>query len=326
MTDKPTSKQTTNILNLKEFSNIIDENYETLYTILIYNKSSSVNFLLNDIKDQRTNAKNITNSFKKNKIMDRLTMFENHLINNYLNLEIETVNAIFLIDDVIRKFDLTPDMIEICKEYGMRNYFIKVDKFFHIDYLIDYFTNFNFIYNIKINKSNLVVIKMNANKEKEVQTSSKIGSTDVSELCKKIRLNDGYKDIIFITGTTLNILGNDIIIKSDNLSKNDVWTLYENELMRLNLVELEKRMREISNPKYMDLYVFGKLKVEIKEAMECYQLKELFIEEKKLEKLKEFVDLELFNFKIYPIRSLDSGDIASDFIKSYNGIMGIKYF
>ena len=55
---------------------------------------------------------------------------------------------------------------------------------------------------------------------------------------------------------------------TDNLTKNDVWKLYEDEMMKMNLAELEKRMREITNPKFMDLYLFGKLKVDIKEAME----------------------------------------------------------
>ena len=314
-----------NLDYLKPFINIIDENYETLYTIVIYNKS--VNFLLNDISKQKDDSKNITNSFKKNKICSRLYAFENYLINNYVNMEIENISGIFLIDDNIHKFNLTDEMIKIAIEYGLRTYFIKIDKFFHIEYLIDFFTNFTFIYKIKLTKSNLTLIKLNKNKEKELLTSSKTSVNDINELSKKLRSDTGYKDIIFITGARIleGYIGN-IICKSDNLSKNDVWGIYEDEQMKINLMELEKRMRDISNPKYMDLYVFGKLKIEIKEAMECYQLKELFIEEKKLEKLKEFVEPEYFNFKVYSIRSLESGDIGSDFIKSYNGIMGIKYF
>lgn len=310
---------------LKEFSNIIDENYETLYTIVIYNKS--VDFLLEEISKEKDNAKNISNSFKKGKICERLYSFENYLINNYVNMNIETVNAIFLIDDKIHKFNMTEEMIKIAIEYGLRRYFIKIDKFFHIEYLIDFFTNFTFIYNIKLSKSGLSIIKLNRFKEKEFLTSSKNSVNDVNEFCKKIRGETGYKEMIFITGAkSVDGYLPNTVCKTDNLSKNDVWKLYEDEMMKINLAELEKRMRDISNPKFMDLYLFGKLKVDIKEAMELYQLKELFIEEKKLEKLKELVGQEYFNFKIYPIRSLESGDIGADFIKSYNGIMGIKYY
>ena len=74
------------------------------------------------------------------------------------------------------------------------------------------------------------------------------------------------------------------------------------------------------------MYIFGKLKFEIKEAIESYSIKELYIEDKKIEKLKSFIDETFLNFKIIPIKSLDDGDIAYNFIKNYNGIMGIKYY
>jgi hypothetical protein len=76
----------------------------------------------------------------------------------------------------------------------------------------------------------------------------------------------------------------------------------------------------------IDLYIFGKLKIEIKDAIESYSIKELYIEEKKLNKLKEFIDHTLLNFKIINIKSLENNDIADSFIKNYNGIMGIKYY
>ena len=68
------------------------------------------------------------------------------------------------------------------------------------------------------------------------------------------------------------------------------------------------------------------LKIEIKDAIESYSIKELYIEEKKLNKLKEFIDHTLLNFKIINIKSLENNDIADSFIKNYNGIMGIKYY
>jgi hypothetical protein len=63
-----------------------------------------------------------------------------------------------------------------------------------------------------------------------------------------------------------------------------------------------------------------------KHIEENYLLKELYIEEEKLEKLKTFVSEEFFNFKIFPIKVIEQGDIADNFIKNFNGIMGIKYY
>jgi hypothetical protein len=312
---------------LKKFINIRNT-LDVLYTILIYNKS--VSSILNDIEEQRIKAKNISNPIKKHKIMERLFLFENYLNNNY-NLGETIINSIFLIDESIYRYDLTSEMLSIAKEYNMRNYFTKIDKFFHVEYLIDFFTNFYFIYHIKVNKNEAILTKMNKNKEKEMYNSKSISESGFNDLCNRIRNEYNYKENIFVSGNSPALFAKinsnkNIIIKNDNLSRNDVWDLYERELMKLNILELDKRMIELNNPKYVDLYVFGKLKVEIKEAMECYSLKELFIEEKKLEKLKEFVPQECFNFKIYPIRSLEVGDSACNFINSYNGIMGIKYY
>jgi len=312
---------------LKKFINIRNT-LDVLYTILIYNKS--VPSILNDIEEQRIKAKNISNPVKKHKIMERLFLFENYLNNNY-NTEITIINSIFLIDETIYRYDLTNEMLSIAKEYNMRNYFTKIDTFFHVEYLIDFFTNFYFIYHLKVNKNETSLTKMNKNKEKEMYNSKSITESGFNDLCNRIRNEYNYKENIFVSGNLPALFAKinsnkNIILKNDNLSRNDVWDLYERELMKLNIVELDKRMIELNNPKYVDLYVFGKLKVEIKEAMECYALKELFIEEKKLEKLKEFVSPECFNFKIYIIRSLEVGDSACNFINSYNGIMGIKYY
>ena len=106
-----------------------------------------------------------------------------------------------------------------------------------------------------------------------------------------------------------------------------MYSYYEDELMKKNHIELEKRLNDLQNSKTnIDLYIFGKLKIEIKDAIESYSIKELYIEDRKLELLKNFIDNDLLNFKIYTIKSLKNGDIAEQFIKDYNGIMGIKYF
>jgi hypothetical protein len=94
-----------------------------------------------------------------------------------------------------------------------------------------------------------------------------------------------------------------------------------------NHLLLEKRLKELSNPNTnLDLFVFGKLKKEILESIESYSLKELYIEERKLEILKGCLDESYFNFKIIPIISIKEGDIGSKFIEEYKGLMGIKYY
>ena len=66
--------------------------------------------------------------------------------------------------------------------------------------------------------------------------------------------------------------------------------------------------------------------MEIKDAIEAYSLKELYIEERKLDLLKDILEPEYFNFKIILIKSFQAGDIGDKFITDYKGLMGIKYF
>ena len=90
---------------------------------------------------------------------------------------------------------------------------------------------------------------------------------------------------------------------------------------------LDKRLKELSNPNTnLDLFVFGRLKKEILEAIESFSVKELYIEERKIIILKDCLDDSHFNFKIIPIISLKEGDIGSKFIDEYKGLMCIKYY
>ena len=44
--------------------------------------------------------------------------------------------------------------------------------------------------------------------------------------------------------------------------------------MKKNHIELEKRLNDLQNSKTnIDLYIFGKLKIEIKDAIESYSIK-----------------------------------------------------
>ena len=130
-------------------------------------------------------------------------------------------------------------------------------------------------------------------------------------------------------GKAVTITGmKQVIVEKKMLTIVEVYEVYERECNKLNHQLLEKRLTDMQNVNTnLDLYVFGKLKIEIKEAIEAYQIKELYITREKQEKLKTFIeDDSCFNFKIILIESLEEGDIAYRFSKDYNGVMGIKYF
>ena len=317
--------------NLNQYKNIT-ESTDTLISLLVYDKKviDLITFLENELEK----AKKISNPIKKNKINNRLFNLIKFLNDTYneesvLNLNI---NSIFLLHDKIIEYKLTKEDVDNAKYFKFLNVQIYSDTFFYIDYFIDLFLNFNFIYSIKVNKNDYSITKFNKNKEKEIENSKVSNEDKMMELIENIRKNNNYKDLIIIYGKSILIskLENkikNVVLSNDFLNRESLYNLYENEVMKKNHLLLKEKLEALKNEKTnLDLYVFGKLKFEIKESIESYLIKELYIEDKKLEKLKTFVDDSFFNFKIIPIKSIEDGDIAYNFIRDYNGIMGIKYY
>ena len=315
--------------NLKEYKNI-DEKTESLISIFIYDKKNCD--VIKFMEDQLEKAKKINNPIKKNKINNRLFNFIKYLNDNFE--ENTLINYIFLLQDNIIEYKLNEKEINTAREYNFLNIFIKTDNTFFIEYFIDLFYNFNFIYTIKVNKNDLSIVKMNKNKDKIIENNKINNESKIMENVENIRKVNNYKDLIIIYGKSplLNKFDNtdnknNLCIYKDFLNNDQLYELYENDLMKKNHLLLKERLDNISNEKTnLDLYVFGKLKIEIKDAIENYIVKELYIEDKKLDKLKTFIDESFFNFKIIVIKSLENGDIGYNFIKDYNGIMAIKYY
>ena len=292
-----------------------------LFSIYIYNKR--VNEVIDFFQEELEKAKKINNPIKKHKINNRLFNFIKYLENNYN--ENDTLNMIFLLDEKVINYTLNKTEIAIANEFNFPKIFVKCDNNFCIDYFIDLFYNLTFIYGIKINKNEYSLLKLNKNKSKTLESGKINNEEKLNEIIEKIRINENYKDIIVVVGSNYKkIVNKKVIINNEN---NNIYDIYQNEVMKENNILLKKRLDELKNEKTnYDLFIFGKLKLEIKESIENYIVKELYIEEKKLEKLKTFIDEEYFNFTIIPIKSIEDGDIASIFIKDYNGLMAIKYF
>jgi len=311
---------------LKDYKQI-EESTDTLLSFIIHNKKCSD--IIKYLEDQINRAKNISNPTKKHKINNRLFALNKYIFETNNNEE-NIINSIFLVHDKIIEYKLNKEEISTALKYNILNIFQKSDTKFHIDYFIDIFYNFQFIYAFRLNKNELIIKELNKNKELDL---SKIVISNENKLLEEIeKIRKTYKDILFIYGLSpfINKIeqeNKNIILIKEFVSKENIYDLYENELMKKNHILLEKRLIDLKNEKTnLDLYIFGKLKIEIKESIKDYIVKELYIEEKKIDKLKLFIDESLLNFKIIPIKSLENGDIADIFIKDYNGIMAIKYY
>mgnify|MGYP005989610753 CR=1 FL=1 len=313
---------------MKELNNFINihENQETLLTIYISNKK--ILDVIPIFEKELEKAKNINNTSKKHKICNRYYQFIKKL--NDFNEE-TIIHSIFLINEEIFEYKLNKEEIEIIKTYNLKEIYFEMDEYFHISYLIDLFTNFEFIYTILLSKNNGKIIIINKNKNKIIDKIKINNENELQDLIDTYKNEYQYKNTFIIYGESnlLDKLENNknYIICKGKYSYSDIYLIYQDKIDKENLELLEKKLNDLNNEKTnLDLYVFGRLKIEIKESIETYSIKELYIEKRKIDLLKNFIDNEYFNFKIIPIKSFKEGDIGDIFIKNYKGLMGIKYY
>ncbi len=304
-------------------------NQDLLVTIVSYN--DSVLDFITKLNDTLESCKKISNSIKRHELN---TIIFNLIqrMNNYPDENVK-VNSLFFISNeqnIFYQYEFNNNELNTLREYNIFNFQYRNTEKFPIDEFIDIFTNFVFINSMQMNRMELRLWQMNQYKSKELVNIKSINENQLMDLITKTRIQKDDKIIIYGQSPLLTSQkiqeNNKNIIVNKNLTKDEVWSVYKDELMRDNLVILQERMSKINDEKHMNLYVFGRIKIEIKEHIENYLLKELFIEERKLKILENDLPKECFNFKIYPIRSLTPNDIGDQFIRDYNGLMGIKYF
>ena len=303
------------------------ENRNTLITLYFYeiSKENALNYIQKEINKCST----IQNTSIKNKLNNRLYQ---------LQLKTEKINddtllsCIYLLHDEIIEHNFNIHEKQVFIDYKLKPISIWYEEIFIIEYLIDLFYDFDFYYTCSIQKNYFDLKKINNTKNKYL---NRIKFSNEKTLIENINLTIDEHKI-----NEIYIHSNTNLIKILISEKNKKYICFEQELdderiiiyIKNNTYEknnqlLEKRLNEMNNQNTnLDLFVFGRLKKEILEAIECFSLKELYIEERKIEILQESLDDSFFNFKIIPIVSLKDGDIASKFINDYKGLMGIKYF
>lgn len=305
---------------------------ETCVTIITYGLTSEK--LIENLEQTLESCSKISNSKKKNILCNTIYSLKERIINSCEpNQKINSIYFYLMDESVKGEYILKDSEINVLNEYGFKNFIYRNESRFPIDELKDIFTNFDFLQIIQLNQQNLKHMKMNRYKQKELMIMKVSNDTQVIETIERIKKEQNMKDqkiIIYGQSQILNQLKNKIvkntIINDENMTREEIWKLNEDEKMRDNLRYLEEKLEGLNNEKNIDLYVFGRIKKEIAEHIENYMLKELFIEERKIEILKTCVSEETLNFKIIPIRSLENGDIGDEFIKKYNGLMGLKYY
>lgn len=305
------------------------DNQECLLSVYIYKKSVSI--LLPLFEKELEKAKQISNPLKRKKINNAYFS----LVKKYRELDENTIiSELYFIqeDKFIVEHQLSHDEEKVIQEFQLRPIYYQFDSIFHISHFQHLFYNFDFIYVAEIQKNHCTWIMLNKTKSKKYLEKKVLSLEDLYQSCKDLRKDKNYQELIIIHGNNPLLSKweerKKIFIFQEIISNEELNKYYEDYCIQENLNLLEKKLDELQDSRTnTDLYVFGRLKMEIKEAVEAYSLKELYIEQRKIELLKKSIeDHACFNFKIIPIISLKEGDIGERFIKEYKGLMGIKYF
>lgn len=302
----------------------------SLVTIISFGET--VEKFTENLEQTLESCRKVSNVIKRSILCNAVYGIKTRVSDAYTYEPNSIVNTIFFIDDETNtkvEQKLTHEQVKTLKEYGFRNYIYRNDEKFPIDELNDIFTNFDFLQIIQLQQQNMKHMKMNRYKQKDIMSAKVTNDTQVIEHFDRIK-RESQKIIVYGESAILNQLKNrgfqNIIICDRQMTREDIWQMNEDDKMRDNLQVLRERLDGLNNEKNIDLYVFGRIKKEIAEHVENYMLKELFIEERKISILKTCVSPETLNFKIIPIRTLEKGDIGSEFIEKYSGLMGIKYY
>jgi len=297
----------------------------------IYVCKQSVSTLLPLFEKELEKVKQISNSLKRKKINNAYFS----LVKKYRELDENTIlSELYFIqeDNFIVEHQLSHNEEKVIQDFHLRPIYYQFDSIFHIVHFQHLFYNFDFIYVAQIQKNHCTWTMLNKTKSKKYLEKKVSSLEDLYQSCKDLRIENNYQELIIIHGNSPLLSKweeqKKFILFNESLSNDDLINYYENYCMKENLNLLEKKLGELQDNRVnTDLYVFGRLKMEIKEAVESYSLKELYIEQRKIELLKNCVeDNACFNFKIIPVESLKEGDIGERFIKEYKGLMGIKYF
>jgi hypothetical protein len=293
---------------------------ETLISLCFVEKSIAEILLY--LEDQLTKIQKVGNSNKRKKLNDNLYKLVVSLKNK--NPELVCSTLYFIDDEQVHNLDLTSHQISLAKEYKIINPYYKCGEKFECAYFSDFFLNDKFLVYLQLQKLKSTIKQWTPTKEKSWTKDSK-DDKELEKYLEELKMKFGT---VYINGFKSTTFNPQWLVRMENhYSRSDFFVWVEKNKQLQYHIALEKRLQDLQNSKTnLDLYIFGKLKQDILPAIENYQLKELYIERKKLEKLKTLVDSDALNFTIIPIDVIERGDAGDRFIQDYNGLMGIRYF
>jgi len=315
-------------MNLQNFLNSYnltsDQQYEDAITICVFQKSQEE--MIHYLQDLLEKVQKI-NHFEKRKHLNEALY---RLLTNIQQNPNYTENSLYLVSSqIMDSFPLTKEHCKMYQDFKIPNPYYKTGSRFEIDFFRDYFLNTSFYIFFNIQSNSSIIIKQFTKSKEIIYKKDYKSIKDLDLLVTEYKKQTTYPIYYFTTSKQWTPPSNkDCFLVPQCFSSRDDFFEYLSQQEQLQYHDLlNHRLQDLQNSKTnLNIYVFGKLKKDIVYHIENYSLKELFIDHTKWTKLQNLLDKSYFNFKIYPIPSLQKDDIGDLFLNQYNGLMGIKYF
>jgi hypothetical protein len=296
-----------------------EEVHNTLITVILYNYKKEV--LLGELYKQLENIKNITHSKTKKTLNDRIYNFIKYI---ELLPEDQELNNIYFINDKLNSYSLKKKEVALLKEYNIKNLNIYCEQRFKIEYLSDFFTNFDFNDIIVCNKNNIKHIRMTISKQKVIMNSCCKDGEELSNIINNI--TGKYKLVHGCSTLLKKFQCNNVPIYNKSLANKEILDIIHKIKLKENHQKLKIIFDYLDDERKLHLLIYGKIKNEIKSAIEEYRIKELYCHKDRIYLVKKQLPKEYYNFPIIIVETIDEGDVAHRLLRDYKGVIGLAYY
>lgn len=211
---------------IKKFKRI-SSGSESLITSIIYNisKEEVINYI-----DSKIISNNNTN--------ETIINFKNYIKNETCI----NINKIYLVSkDKINEFNLTKEQIHILYKYNKQNIYYKNNNRFEIKYIINLFTDFDFIKALEINDN--VVTEYNINSTKKIELIKK----NINSKTELLEILNNNVDFIYGESKFLDNLSTNVILFNKKLSNSEIVKEYYKKKNINNNIQLEDLLKNINS-------------------------------------------------------------------------------
>ena len=299
------------------FDSYIDlkDKYESLYIFVIYD------FTKEQMEDKFTKIfkqlDGISDNKKKGFLKSRISAFKNTIDMIPDNI----INGVYLIGENIKSFEMKKYYLETLKMFKVDNCIFRFGKEFDIKWLKDLLLDRTYYNVLKIKNNDISITRLNSTKQLTISNETSKTPNLIEYINTKI--NKDIKFLIHGSSTHFKQLVDyknkmcvGVVTKELNLEEQ--LDTIDKSIYEENIKELEVWLTKLLDPKEGHKLVFGN---DVEEQAEQGFIETIYANVENKNKYSKFD-----NLKIKFVKSFKNGDFVSNFNKSYNGVLGIKYY